>query len=89
MWPGGWEEKRGEIIYRVDAKKKEATSGGYHATGPDAPRRASSKHERGSRRGFNDKVVTTIDFPVGEFRFVGCHRVSKREWRIEAADTVG
>ena len=79
-------EKRGEVINGVGAKKKEASSGGYHVKGPDAPRRASTKYERGSRKGFNEKVTTSFEFPVGEFRFVGCHRVSKREWKIEAAD---
>ena len=76
VWPCG----RGRWV-----QKREGSSGGYHATGPGHEGRASGKRKT-SRAGFTAKVTCSFAFPIGEFRFVGAHRVGQNEWKLDAAD---
>ena len=51
-------------------------------------RRASGTRARGSRSGFNTKVILKGEpgwLPIGEFRFCGVTRISAREFEIEDA----
>jgi len=53
-----------------------------------AARRASGGHARGSRSGFNTKVILKGEpgwLPIGEFRFCGVTRLNAREFVIEDA----
>ena len=58
----------------------------YYPKGPGAPQRASGKHK--DRKGYTHKVDCNFDFPVGQFRFVGCERVETsgshaNVWRLD------
>ena len=66
-------------------KTQEASSGGYHPKGKDAPKRASGGHGT-KRRGFNCKVTINCEVAVKESKFVMAHRVGKNEWDLAAAD---
>ena len=78
VWPAGGGGR---------VQKREASSGGYHPTGLGHEGRASGKRTK-SRSGFSAKVTCSFALPIGEFRFVGVHRVGKNEWELEAADNL-
>ena len=74
----------------MDAEKKqtnEASSGGYHETGPSTFGKRDSGARKVSRAGFNCKVTLVShgpgDWPVGEYRPCGVTKVGKREWELK------
>ena len=80
MWPGA-----GEGLNR------QASTGGYHAKGEGSTKHPGGKRAAGARAGFTFKVnfKDDFDFPVGEFRFVGASRISKKEIILALADYLG